>query len=114
MTELEVKAKKMPTKEILCWVNEIIVESKKENMTTLRNKSRVLYVDAMVNKFPLFYESYSQIFALACLDMTEDNKKRLGQMLAMHDHIKKKKISKLRGEYIIGEELAKSFAPGLL
>lgn len=106
--------RKMNTKELLQWINKVIIESKKPEVIQLREKDKWLYMDMMVNKFKEFYTSYPNVFAMACLNMTEDNKKRLGKFLAMRELIDKGKISKMKGEYLLGEELAQTFAPGLL
>jgi len=104
----------MNTKEIVEWINKVIVESKTSEMVKLREESKMLYLDCMVNKFNLFYESYPNVFAKVCFPLKEEDKKILGQMLATIDLLKKEKISKMRGEYLIGERLAKNYAPGLL
>jgi hypothetical protein len=108
------QGRKMVTQEILEWINKIVLESQTEEMIKLRIEHKMLYIDNMVNKFNEFYDSYSQIFVKVIFPMTDEDKQMLGKILAMHDIIKKKKISKLRGEYIIGEELAQKYAPGLL
>ena len=104
----------METKEIIEWINKVIVESRTPEMIRLRNESKMMYIDTMIKKFELFYESYSHVFAKVCFPLTDTDKKLLGQMLATNDLLRNKKMSTKRGEYLLGEQLAKNYAPDLL
>lgn len=100
--------------EILTMMNQIIRESKTQKMEELKKLGKLFYLDNMIKLFPDFFESFPYLFEKICWPMNNDDMKQIAEMLVMRDRIKNKNISKKRGEYILGEDLAKRFAPGLL
>jgi len=90
-------------------VYKVIAESEKKEMVELKNANKWLYMDAMVKKFDEFYTRYGSLFAKVAMGLDEKDMKTVTDFCAMKDRIKNGEISRARGEFILGLDLAKNY-----
>jgi len=112
-SEIKTESITWTTELILQTITEIIGRTKSPLMEELKS-NKLLYLDKLIGEYPAFFDKFPQLFAKVALGMSPDDIHQLGKMLAMTDMIAEKKISKERGEFILGKQLGEKYAPSLV
>jgi hypothetical protein len=94
-------------------VSEIIIRTNDPLLRELK-PNKLLYLDKLIGENQEFFDKFPQLFVKVAMGMTKDDIEQLGKFLAMTDMINEKKISKEKGEFILGKDLGNKYAPHLV
>jgi len=98
---------------ILAHVSKIIHRSRDPLLLELRSNT-LLYLDRLINEFPVFFDKFPNLFAKVAMGMTEEYMEQLAEILAVEDSIAAGEISREKAQFILGSKLINKHAPHLL
>ena len=113
INEVPVNEERWNSEMILAHVSKIIHRSRDPLLLELRSNT-LLYLDRLINEFPVFFDKFPNLFAKVAMGMTEEYMEQLAEILAVEDSIAAGEISREKAQFILGSKLINKHAPHLL